>query len=155
MQLGAMVGIVVGLPSVVTEVAKVVVDVLEPTIVVSVKVTEVFVIVVVLSDAEVSVELSSVMVTTLLLTDTKVETVCRGNVATVDSVTMLSIVVVGTVIVCVVVDSGSSVVFVNGAYMVSGSRVEAVTEGSWVGNGGMGGLPPVCKVLYMLSVRVR
>ena len=111
---------VVGLPSVVTVVAKVVVDVLEATRVVSIKVTAVDVTVLVLSNVEVSGELSSVVVTVLLLTDRNVEAVCRARVATVDSVTMLSMVVVGTEMVCVVVDSGRLVVFVKGAYVLSG-----------------------------------
>jgi hypothetical protein len=135
LQLGAVVAMVVGLPLVVTVVAKIVVDVLEATRVVSIKVNEAEVIVLVLSDVKVNVELFTVIVETLLSTDTKVETVCRGKVATIDSVTMLSMVVVGTVMICVVVDSGSSVVLVNGAKVVSGSRVETVTEGNLVGNG--------------------
>ena len=118
--LGAAVAMVVGLPSVVTVVAKVVVDVLEATRVVSIKVTAVDVTVLVLSNVEVSGELSSVVVTVLLLTDRNVEAVCRARVATVDSVTMLSMVVVGTEMVCVVVDSGRLVVFVKGAYVLSG-----------------------------------
>jgi hypothetical protein len=134
-QLGAAVGIVVGLPSVVTVVAKVVVDVLEATIVVSTSVKDVDVAVTVLSNVDVNVELFSVIVITSLVTDKNVEMLSRGKVVTVDSVTMLSTVLVGTEMVCVVVDWGSSVVLVNGANVVSGSRVEAVTEGKLVGNG--------------------
>ncbi len=135
LQFGLSVGTDVGLPLVVTVVAKIVVDVLEPTMVVSIKVRKVEVAVLVFSAVVLNVELFSVIVTTSVVTDKKVETISSGRVATVDWVTMLSMVVVGTEMVCVVVDSGSSVVLVNGANVVRGSRVEAVIEGRLVGNG--------------------
>jgi hypothetical protein len=119
-QFGGEVGMVVGLPLVVTVVAKIVVDVLEATSVVLISVKEVEEAVLVISAVVVTVELFSVIVVTLLITDKNVETVCSGRVATVVCVTMFSMVVVGTEMVCVVVDSGSSVVLVNGANVSSG-----------------------------------
>jgi hypothetical protein len=134
-QFGATVGMVVGLPSVVIVVAKIVVDVLEARSVVSIKVKEIEVAVRVLSDVDVNVELFKVIVTTSVVTDKNAEIDGSGTVTIVDCVTMLSLVVVGTETVCVVVDSGSAVVLVNGANVVRGSRVETVTEGRLVGNG--------------------
>jgi hypothetical protein len=109
------VGTVAGLPSVTMVVTKVVVDVLGATIVVSTTVKKVDVAVTVLSAVDVSVEPFRLIVTTSAVTDKRVETVWSGKLATVDWVTMLSIVVVGTGMVCVVVGAGSSVVLVNGA----------------------------------------
>ena len=63
---------------------------------------------------------------------------------------MLSSVVVGTEIVCVVVGSETSVALVNGAKVVRGWRVEPVTEGRLVGNGWIVGFPAVSRVLCML-----
>lgn len=155
LQSGAAVGTAVGLPSVVTVVAKTVVDVLGATIVVSISVSKVDVAMMVLSVVDFIVEPFSVRVTTSVVTDKNVEIACNGNVTTFDWVTTLCTVVVGTEMVCVVVDSGSSVVLVKGANVVSGSRVGAVTEGSFVGNGWIAGLPPVSKVLWILFERVR
>lgn len=136
----------------VTVVASTVVDVLGATIEVLNKAKEVDVIVLVLSVIDVNVELPSLIVTTSVVTDRNVEIFCSGKVATVDLVTTLSIVVVGTEMICVVVDPVASVVFVNGANVVSGSRVDTVTEGRLVGNGWIVGLPPVSRVVCMLPL---
>lgn len=109
-----------------TVVARVVVDVVEARIVVSSRVAVPF---------RPSVEFP--------------EAVTTGTVTTVDWVRILSIVVVGTDRVCVV-DCGSSVVLVNGAIVLIGSRVDSVTEGKLVGNGSVEGLPSVSKVLWTL-----
>ena len=146
-QFGVAVGIDVGLPFVVIVVARIVVDVLEAAIVVSIRVKEVDFAVIVLSAVDVNVELFSVMVTASLVRDKNVDVLSNGKVATVVCVIMLLTVVVGTEMVCVVVDSGTSVALVNGANVVSGWSVEAVTEGRLVGNGGTAGFPPVSKVL--------
>jgi hypothetical protein len=143
-------GIAVGLPLVVTVVAKVVVDVLEAINVVSIRVKEAVVTVTVLSVVDVSVEPSSVSVVTSVTTVKNVEIDSSGKVTTVFWVTMVSMVVVGTETVCVVLGSGSSVALVNGANVESGSRVEAVTEGRLVGNGWTVGLPSVSKTLGTL-----
>ena len=147
MQFGVAVGIDVGLPFVVIVVARIIVDVLEAAIVVSIRVKEVDFAVIVLSAVDVNVELFSVMVTASLVRDKNVDVLSNGKVATVVCVIMLLTVVVGTEMVCVVVDSGTSVALVNGANVVSGWSVEAVTEGRLVGNGGTAGFPPVSKVL--------
>lgn len=152
---GAAVARNVGLPSVVTVVAKTVVHVLETTRVVSIKVKDVDVAITVVSTVDVIVESFDVMVTTSVAADVYAESDCSGRVATVEWVTTFSMVVVGTEMVCVVVDSETSVVLVNGAYVVNGSRVEAVTEGRLVGNGGTAGLPPVSSALFMLLIDVR
>jgi hypothetical protein len=140
-------GIDVGLPSVVTVVARVVVDVLDATIVVSIRVNDADVAVTALSVIDVSVEPLSVRVVMSVTTVKNVEIDSSGKVTTVFCVTMVSTVVVGTEIVCVVLGSGNSVALVNGANVESGSRVEAVTEGRLVGNGWIAGLPPVSKEL--------
>lgn len=105
----------------------------------------------VLSATDVNVVLPSVIVTTSVVIETSVEVFCSGRVAIIDLVTMLSIVVVGTVMVWVV-ESGSLVVLVNGAKVVSGSSVGAVTEGRLVGKGWIVGLPPVSRVVCMLPL---
>lgn len=110
----------VGLPSVVTVVAKVVVHVLGTTRVVSIKVKDVAVAITVVSTVDVIVEFPDVMVTTSVVANGYSESDCSGRVATVERVITFSMVVVGTEMVCVVVDSGTSVVLVNGAYVVNG-----------------------------------
>jgi hypothetical protein len=100
---------------VVTVVAKVVVDVLEATIVVSIRVNDVDVAVTVLLIVDVSVESLSVSVVIFVKTDKNVEIDSNGTVTTVFCVTMVSMVVVGTETVCVVLGSGFSVALVNGA----------------------------------------
>jgi hypothetical protein len=155
-QFGRPVASVVGLPSVVTVVARVVFDVLEEIMVDSIRVREVDVAVLVLFVVDVNVDPSDVILTTSLTTDRLMEVFRSGKVATVVWVIILSMVVVGTDSVwVVVVELGISVALVNGANVVRGSSVEFKTEGKLVGNGGTPGCPPVSKVVCIVSNGVR
>jgi hypothetical protein len=145
----------VGLPSVVIVVARVDLDVLGATKVVSTIVTDIDRDVLVTSLVDVDVELLDVIAMVPVLTIKDVETICTGIVSTVVCGMILTRVAVGTDIVCTFVVAGTSVALSNGANVESGSSVKFVTEGKLVGNGGTSGCPSAPNASVMLCKMIR